>query len=178
MAINSRTKGNKGERNVAALFKKWTGKDFSRTPSSGGLQWKKTNVKGDIVCTKEGHYFPFCIEVKTYRDINFCHLLIPNVKAKIIEFWEQCRKDAVLAKKVPLLIMRFNGMPKDFHFIVLGFNFGMKLKLDKAIDPKCSLVYQGIKYSLVLYQSTDFFKTDYKRLKTLAKTHLKKLYDK
>lgn len=34
--INSRAKGSKNERELAKLFKDWTGKEFARTPSSGG----------------------------------------------------------------------------------------------------------------------------------------------
>lgn len=118
MGINSRSKGNKGERDVAKLMKKWTGKDFARVPSSGGLQWKNAHAKGDIVCSEEGHYFPFCIEVKNYKELNFQHLLyLPE--PDILKFWNQCLRDAEICNKAPMLIMRYNGLPKEFYFIAM-----------------------------------------------------------
>jgi Holliday junction resolvase len=171
--INSRTKGNKNERDLAKLFKAWTGKDFARTPSSGGLQWKSSNSKGDIVCTTEGHYFPFCIEAKNYKEINFEHLLIPNIKnIRILEFWAQAKRDADKANKIPILTMRYNGMPKDFHFIVMETPILKKL-FYPSITPfrnKIELKVKGLNLSII--QSTEFFSTDYKKVKALAKQHL------
>lgn len=124
MSINSRSKGSKNERELSKIIETWTGKNFSRTPSSGGLQWKNSMSKGDIVCTSEGHYFPFCIEAKNYREIEFNHLLYPSKKGvKILEFWKQCIRDANLCNKCPILFMRYNGMPKNFHFVMVEDKF-------------------------------------------------------
>ncbi len=173
MAINGRSKGNKNERVVAELFKVWTKRPFSRTPSSGGLQWKSTHTKGDIVCTKEGHYFPFCVEVKAHSEIDFSQLLLPVEGCKIMEFWGQCVRDAKLAKKQPLLFMRYNRMPSNFFFV------GISMDTWKVIDPlnRLSAITKYIKVEvkpwglpqLILLPSTQFFNLNYKLLKKALK---------
>lgn len=176
--INSRTKGNKNERVVAELLTKWTNKPFSRTPSSGGLQWKSSNSKGDVVCTKEGHFFPFCVEVKAHKEIDFSQLLNPKLKnVKVLEFWEQCSRDAKRANKVPLLFMRYNGMPKDFFFVALELNFWKSLFPNLAIaltiNTKFEYSNKKEKIHLILLQSTEFINLPYKEIKLLTKKFLK-----
>lgn len=172
--INSRRKGAKNERNVAKLFEKWTGKEFSRTPSSGGLNWKSSNSKGDIVCTTEGHFFPFCVEVKAHKDINFSHLLNPKIKEpKILEFWKQCERDAIKANKLPLLIMRYDGMPADFHFFMMRENISKQL-FYPTVNPFPYYLKVKIKDdSFFIGLTSDLFKTSYKEIKTKAKNLLK-----
>lgn len=169
--INSRSKGNTNERRLAALFATWTKRTFARVPSSGGLSWKTANAKGDIICTKEGHYFPFCIEAKNYKEINFQHLLYLD-NAKILEFWAQCTRDAKIANKIPILTMRYNGMPKDLHFVVIPNDFALKLINGELIDPKNYMRFISKNHKLMIYTSTDFFQTDYSKVKTLAKQYL------
>lgn len=128
--INSRTKGNKFERDVAKWFQKWTGYEFGRVPSSGGLRWKKTdNITGDITCTDDKHSrrFPYSIECKFYNELKFEHILLGNKSCKIMGFWEQCKSDAARANKVPMLIMRYNQMPKEEYFIMLPNNLYERL---------------------------------------------------
>lgn len=168
--INSRSKGNRNERNIAKLFEKWTGKKFSKTPSSGGLQWKTTNSKGDIVCTKEGHYFPFCIEAKSYKELNFQHLLYSD-KAEILKFWAQANRDADLAKKIPLLFMRTNGITKDLHFVVMHVRH-FRLFIKEHLVSDCAYMY--IKnHKIIIFKSTDLINTSYKEIKAKIKYHKK-----
>lgn len=122
---NSKAKGNKGEREVSKWFQEWTGFEFARIPSSGGLRWHSThNTVGDIMCTHERHSrrFLFAIECKNYKDINFEHLILGNKKVKILEFWEQTKEDAERGNKIPILFMRYNGMPKNMYFVVISRN--------------------------------------------------------
>lgn len=169
MAINSRKKGAKNERKIADLFTKWTGRKFAKTPASGGLQWKSSFSKGDIVCTKEGHYFPFCLECKAYVKIDFSHLLNPQIlNVDILDFWTQCKRDADACNKVPLLFMRYNGLPKDFYFVVMSLSFANSIvKLGYIF--KTSMGYKGRGVMLMIVTSTDFFKMDYKLVKDNAK---------
>lgn len=177
MAINSRNKGNRNERNAAKLVSEWTGRKFERTPSSGGLQWKASFSKGDIVCTVEGHVFPFCVEVKAHREINFSHLLLPGVKnVKIFDFWYQATRDAEKCLKIPMLLMRYDGMPKEFFFLGIPNDFY------KALFPKMGLALMDAptlsfwdkkKHSITFIRSTDFFKLPYTDVKKLAKEYLK-----
>lgn len=120
MKTNSKNKGSRFERVVAKAFEKWTGYKFSRTPGSGG--WAKAKDSfGDIVCTDSVHSkrFPFSIECKSYKEIKFEHILLGNKGCKILEFWEQAKRDAKIINKVPLLIMRYNSMPSGEAFCIM-----------------------------------------------------------
>lgn len=124
MAINSRKKGSKNERDVCKWWERWTGFDFDRVPASGGLRWgRTTDTAGDIICSDKKHFlrFPFSIECKAHKDINFEHILLGNKNIKIREFWEQAQSDAQRAGKLPILMMRYNGMKKgEYFFLVSG----------------------------------------------------------
>lgn len=119
MSGNSKNKGNRGEREVCKFWKEWTNYEFSRTPASGGLRWKKAdNISSDVICTDDKHSrkFPFSIESKFYKDIRFEHILLGNKKCKILEFWDQANNDSIRAGKLPVLMMRYNNMPKGEFF--------------------------------------------------------------
>lgn len=120
MKTNSKNKGSRFERTVAKWFEDWTGYKFSRTPGSGG--WAKAKDSfGDIVCTDEKHSrrFPFSIECKNYKDINFEHILLGTKTCKIKSFWDQAVHDASRCNKIPLLIVKYNGMPKSEGFLIV-----------------------------------------------------------
>lgn len=120
--INSRQKGSKNERDVCKWWKDWTGYEFARVPSSGGLRWgRTTDTTGDIICSDKKHFlrFPFSIECKSYKDINFEHILLGNKKIKTLDFWKQAVDDAKRGNKLPILMMRYNGMKKGEYFFVV-----------------------------------------------------------
>lgn len=139
--INSKKKGSKNERDIAKFFKTWTSFEFSRVPQSGGLRWKKTdNITGDIVCSDPNHPGPFMLSVegKSYKDLRFEHILIPNKKrVKIFDFWDQAIADAERGDKVPICFIRYNSLPKGFWFVIIPFwlyrKLGKSLKGDKII---------------------------------------------
>lgn len=121
MKVNSKKKGNKFERDICKFFTEWTGYEFSRVPQSGGLRWKNTqSITSDVICTDDfySRRWPFSIECKFHKEINFEHLLLSKKPSKIEEFWKQAQGDALRGNKKPLLIMRYNGMPKNEAFIV------------------------------------------------------------
>lgn len=166
--INSKKKGSRTERDVAKLLKKWSGYDFARTPGSGGLRWKKTdNTTGDIVCTDAKHRFPFSIEVKNYKDINFSHLLYKE-KSDIKDFWNQCLEDSVRGYKVPLLLMRYNGLPKTFFFAVLSYQAYRVLRF---YIPKGNIL--SYNRNIVILSSNDLFNSEYLTICKRAKKLLK-----
>lgn len=179
MGINSRSKGAKNEREIAKVLEIWTKKKFAKTPASGGLQWQSSISKGDVVCTTEGHFFPFCIEGKFYNKIDFSHLLTPNIKNVDIKvFWAQCLRDAKKCRKIPMLLMRYNGLPKHFYFLVVTQDFA---KLIHSPEINCSLRYHGYKSNtaLMIMRSTEVFKLNYKNfVKPIAKQHIIDLYGK
>jgi len=111
-SINSKRKGDDSEREVAAFLSRWVCEKFARVPSSGGLakNWGgNRNFVGDVVPVNENSVFPFSIESKFYKEVKFGDLGRRN---KIYSFWRQACRDAELAKKFPMLIVRKNGMPK------------------------------------------------------------------
>ena len=109
MRKNSKSKGNRFERSVCKAFQNWSGYEFSRTPASGGLRWKKADNISSL-----------SIECKSYHDIKFEHLLLGMKSCKIDSFWNQANRDAERAKKIPVLIMRYNSMPKDEAFFMVN----------------------------------------------------------
>lgn len=121
--INSKKKGSRFERVVCKAFTEWSGYEFSRTPQSGGLRWKKAdNISSDVVCTDPIHNSkcPFSIECKNHQSINFEHPLLGNKNCKIKDFWDQATNDANRANKVPLLIIRYNSMSSGEAFFAVG----------------------------------------------------------
>lgn len=165
MAINQRSKGNKNERTAAKVIEKWTNKTFSRTPSSGGLRWKSSMSKGDIVCTTEGHYFPFCIEVKAYEKVDFSELLRPNKKISLIEkFWNQNLVDSKACNKKPMLMIRYNGLPNSYFFIVIPIEI-----IEIFPNPQEFLVYPP--KGLAIIGSDSLLKVDYKKIRKTIKAY-------
>lgn len=160
---NGKAKGNKGERELCKWFQQWTGFPFTRVPASGGLRWKNTNATaGDIICDDERHSrrFLFSVESKSYKDINFEHLILGNKKIQILNFWNQCNEDAKRSNKEPILFMRYNGMKKNTYFVVMNYRvfnllFPTLIKFDynhfKVIGPN----------PMVIVNSEDLLKFDY-----------------
>lgn len=125
MAVNGKKKGSKNERTLSKYWENWSGFEFNRVPASGGLRWGNTqNITGDIIITDErqSRRFPFSIEAKSYNDFRFEHLILGNKKVKILEFWEQCKEDAVRGKKVPILFARYNGMAASTWFTIITYD--------------------------------------------------------
>jgi Holliday junction resolvase len=163
--INSRKKGAKNERNLCKVLQEWAKYEFTRTPASGGLRWKKTdNITGDIVCAEPNVIFPFTIESKAYKEINFEHLLY--LKDTTIEsFWAQAKTDSERGKKIPILMMRYDRLPKDFYFVVLSIQDFNKFK--KHLDLTHPYA-KYVKHKLVVMHSDVLLKSNYKKLEKVA----------
>ena len=109
MAYNkSKAKGSAFEAKIAKLFTEEFGKDFKRVPLSGALEW----MKGDIICIQDTAWFPYTIECKHYKEINWNNLLTAK-SAEMYKFWEQTLREAEVMKKKPLLIFRWDRS-KDY----------------------------------------------------------------
>lgn len=120
--INSKAKGSKGERDLCKWWKDWTGQEFTRVPSSGGLRWSRTSdTTGDIINADQKHYlrFPFSIECKVHKSIDFKDILKGNKNCQVIDFWGQASDDAKRGSKIPILFMRENGMAKGLYYVAL-----------------------------------------------------------
>lgn len=168
MRKNSRNKGSRFERTIAKAWESWTGYKFSRTPGSGG--WAKAkDAMGDLVCTDEKHSrrFPFSIECKNYQEIKFEHILLGLRSCKIISFWEQAIKDAKRCGKIPVLIMRYNSMPKGEAFFIIEGNGALDLfMLDSCSElSRMEIKTQKVHLSVYMFKEvqrllnyTDIFK--------------------
>lgn len=165
---NGKKKGNKNEREVAKWWEEWTGLEFSRVPASGGLRWqKKDDISGDIICTdpRKSRRFPFSIECKFYRDINFEHLILGNKTAKIWNFWEQALEDGVRSERVPILYMRYNNMPRNTWFIMVELKvFNLILKRAKGILNHTYFIIEGKEHRVVCINSHSLLAIEYKQL--------------
>lgn len=139
--INSKKKGSKGENRATKMLETWSGLEFKRSPQSGGLRGHVADYTvGDIICTDRkmmNKVFPLTIEVKTYKAINFATLLpIPGrgkeTQTSIISEWfNQARDDGKRGEKLPMLLMRYDGLPQEFFFIVMERKHGAHLPIPK-----------------------------------------------
>jgi len=100
----SREKGKRFEREVAKRLSEWSGLEARRTPMSGG--YDKLKFPGDIIISED---FPICFELKNEEGWTLSQLLFSE-KCSILKWWEQCRNEAKISGKVPVLIFT-----KNFH---------------------------------------------------------------
>lgn len=99
----SRRKGRKYQKKVCnELSIWWTGSigNFRSTPGSGG--WDKEMAPGDITPKKGFEEFPFTVECKKRKNIDFFATLRP--KSEFWIWWGQSHYDSTQSGKIPLLI--------------------------------------------------------------------------
>jgi len=109
LAINkSKIKGTKFENKIAKLFTEHFGVPFRRTPLSGALEY----IKGDVWPPKFMHVWPYVIECKHYKELNFNSLLTAKSN-DIWGFWEETLEEAKIMEMKPLLIFKWDRS-KDF----------------------------------------------------------------
>lgn len=168
--INSRNKGATTERKACKVLKAWARKEFSRVPASGGLGWHNSQSTGDIMCIKEGHYFPFSVEVKARDSINFEHLLYLK-KAEILDFWAQSVKDAKRVNKCPMVMMRYNGLPNGFFFVLLPRI--IYHKFFKEHIPEEDPILVASTHGFAIISSWSLMRTPYKEIRKPLMQYLK-----
>lgn len=177
MAINSKKKGSKFERQVAKWFTDWSGFKFERNRAGSGAWHTNQDSVSDITCTdpKHAHRCRISIECKSYKEIKFESILLGNKTSDIPKFWEQATKDAKRAGRIPILCMRYNSMPKNEFFFVVGNN------LAKAIFAQIN-IYKYPYMSVNLNSGDDLYifmasaikkEISYKDIHKQAKTSLK-----
>jgi len=175
--INSYVKGANNERVCAQFFTDWTGQPFARVPRSGGLNWKNTaRVQGDIICEDDTFDFPFVVETK-HKIMS----LSSNKDGKmregtiLINFWEQNQRDALVIKKIPILLVRKHkmkvtknelGQKNGLYYVYLEEKHGKKLSQIFNIPRLNYFLYrdkliEGFNSAEIL-KNVDYFKfTDY-----------------
>jgi len=95
--VNSRAKGDLGEKKLIQFLKERTGQEFTQVPGSGNGK-----IKGDI--TFQG--CRFCIEIKNYKEDPLSSTILTNKTNLIVTWWVKLKKEC--KSKEPLLFYRWN----------------------------------------------------------------------
>lgn len=114
----SKSKGYRGESEVAEMLSSWSRREFRRVPSSGALRWSGTQywTWGDIVPPED---FFFVIETKNHRVFDLDEVLRKTPgNAKLTYFWYEqtvesaARASAALCRRVrPMMFYKQTRLP-------------------------------------------------------------------
>lgn len=125
-SINSKVKGSQNERACAKSLEAWTGYHFVRVPASGGLRWRDSqNVSADLICDEPGVDFIYSLETKHLKSITIKRTL--SSSSAIFTIWNQVISDAVRSVKIPMALLRSNGMDKGEYYLILDVALGGRL---------------------------------------------------
>lgn len=174
---NSKRKGSKFERVISKWFTDFSGYKFQRVPYSGANHQNK-DLASDVMCCdeKHAHRCKISVECKNYLDIRFEHVLLGNKTCKIASFWNQACTDAKRSKKIPILCMRYNSMPKNEFFFCIGENLKPAFGSENLVHTM-ELKTPEIKGTLYVYMASEVMKyVNYKVLHKQAKLSCKTLY--
>ena len=137
MANKSKIKGSAYEAKIKRYLNSHFDIEFERMPLSGSIEY----LKGDIWTPHDTAAWPYCIECKHYKDIQWNNLLTAKT-TDLLNFWRQAVREAEVMRKEPLLIFRWNGS-KDFvgwsddvevsHYIEIK-SFGCHFKVTQLDD--------------------------------------------
>lgn len=108
-ANKSKLKGSAYEAKIKDILNKnFPDIQFERVPLSGSISY----LKGDIWTPHDTASWPWCIECKHYKELQWNNFLTAK-SSDIHSFWAQTIREAETMKKKPLLIFRWNRS-KDF----------------------------------------------------------------
>ena len=137
MANKSKIKGSAYEAKIKRYLNSHFDSEFERMPLSGSIEY----LKGDIWTPHDTAAWPYCIECKHYKDIQWNNLLTAKT-TDLLNFWRQAVREAEVMRKEPLLIFRWNRS-KDFvgwsddvevsHYIEIK-SFGCHFKVTQLDD--------------------------------------------
>lgn len=125
LAINSKAKGNTNERVCAKSLEEWVGVKFVRVPQSGGLRRQDTDkTVGDIIpdTLDKAFKFRFSVETKHLKTIHVTPIL--RCSSHIFKIWNQAMSDAIRSHKLPMALIRSNGMDKGEYYFILAASLG------------------------------------------------------
>ena len=124
MVNKSKIKGTAYEAKIKRYLNSHLDIEFERMPLSGAIEY----LKGDLWTPHDTAAWPYCIECKHYKDIQWNNLLTAKT-TDLLNFWRQAEREAEVMKKKPLLIFRWNRS-KDF----IGWND--EIKVDHYVEIK------------------------------------------
>ena len=84
-------------------------------------------------------------------------------------FWDQALQDSERAKKLPLLFLRYNGLPKSFHFIVMLQTHFKKFK--PKLDLSCP--YLRVNNGIVIMHQGVLLNSNFSSIIRIGKKILK-----
>jgi hypothetical protein len=102
MTNASKNKGRAFEYVVRDKFTDTFSSQFERVPLSGALSY----LKGDVY-PPWLHDFPWCIEAKHHKQVEWNNVLTAKTSL-LLEFWDQTTREAMVMKKSPLLIYKWD----------------------------------------------------------------------
>lgn len=173
--MNSKRKGNKFERVISKWLSEWSGFKFERNRLGSGSWHSNRDAGADITCTdpRHAHRCRLSIECKSYRDIRFEHTLLGTKGSEIEKFWNQAVTDAKRTGKVPMLIMRYNSMPKEEFFLVVDSDLADGFLTEGMYDHRFMAISTP-ELSLYVFMASAVKKeVSYKDIHKLAKNLLK-----
>ena len=137
MANKSKIKGSAYEAKIKRYLNSHFDIEFERMPLIGSIEY----LKGDIWTPHDTAAWPYCIECKHYKDIQWNNLLTAKT-TDLLNFWRQAVREAEVMRKEPLLIFRWNRS-KDFvgwsddvevnHYVEIK-SFGCHFKVTQLDD--------------------------------------------
>ena len=129
MANKSKIKGSAYEAKIKRYLNSHFDIEFERMPLSGSIEY----LKGDLWTPHDTAAWPYCIECKHYKDIQWNNLLTAKT-TDLLNFWRQAEREAEVMKKKPLLIFRWNPMEGQIrHELLYSGESGPSGRLTGAV---------------------------------------------
>jgi Holliday junction resolvase len=146
--INSRSKGNTFERQIAKLLnERFDTTEFSRSPGSGAFASTHSlpehlKIYGDLITPIK---FKYCIECKKgYNKIQLNNLL--DYSSQFWKFIKQCEKDSEKCDKEPMVIFKQDRQPT---LVIININStltnGETIKYIEVKDYRIYLLKDALK---------------------------------
>ena len=173
--MNSKAKGSRFERAIGKWLTEWTGFKFERNRAGSGAWHTNKDSVSDITCTDErhAHRCKISIECKSYKDIKFEHVLLGNKGCDVERFWAQAKGDALRANRKPILIMRYNSMPKNEFFMVVDSDLAEAFLTDEMYNQRYMALHNGTDSLYVFMASSVKKYVSYKDVHKLSKRLIK-----
>lgn len=103
--VDSRQKGARVELQIRDILRKYTNLGWERVPMSGALS-ANHGLKADLYVPNSLNIF--AVEVKGYADDHLTSKVLTNTSSPLLEWWDQCKRQAAQISRKPLLIFKYD----------------------------------------------------------------------